>query len=71
MKINANKYNENDVVRIIREWTGLTQGELAKQLGYKTYHTIQQIENGTNKISFNKIMEIARKNNIKVTFEKR
>lgn len=71
MKINANKYKENDVIRIIREWTGLTQGELAKQLGYKTYHTIKQIENGTNKISFNKLMEIARKNDIKVTFEKR
>ena len=70
MKIIANNYKENEVFKIIREWTNLTQDELAKELGYKTYHSIKQIERRVNTFTFQKLMQIAKKYNIKVTLEK-
>lgn len=70
MKIIANNYEEKEVFKIIREWTGLTQEELAKELGYSNYHTIKQIERGVNKYTFQKLMDIAKKHNIKIILEK-
>jgi len=71
MKIIANNYKENEVFKIIREWTELTQEELAKELGYKNYHSIKQIERGVNTYTFHKLMEIAKKHNLIITIEKK
>lgn len=71
MKIIANNYKENEVFKIIREWTELTQEELAKELGYKNYHAIKQIERGVNSFTFQKLMEIAKKHNLIITIEKK
>lgn len=71
MKIIANNYKENEVFKIIREWTELTQEELAKELGYKNYHSIKQIERGVNTYTFQKLMEIAKKHNLIITIEKK
>lgn len=32
MKLVANNYDANEIMRILREWTGLTQAELAEFL---------------------------------------
>ena len=71
MKIIANNYEPKEVFKIIREWTELTQEELGKELGYKNYHAIKQIERGVNSFTFQKLMEIAKKHNIIITIEKR
>lgn len=71
MKIIANNYEPKEVFKIIREWTELTQEELALELGYKNYHSVKQIERGINSFTFQKLMEIAKKHNMIVTIEKR
>lgn len=71
MKIIANNYKPNEVFKIIREWTELTQSELAKELGYKNYHTIKQIERGINSFTFQNLMKIAKKHNLIITIEKK
>ncbi len=71
MKIIANKYNDNEVFKILREWTGLTQEELAKELGYKSYHTIKQIERGVNAFSYHNLMKICKKHGYTITIEKK
>ena len=71
MKLIANNYEPKEIFKILREWTGLTQTELAKELGYKTYHSIKQIERGVNTINFNKVIQMIKKYNILVTFEKK
>lgn len=71
MKIIANNYKENEVFKIIREWTELTQEELEKELGYKNYHSIKQIERGINTFTFQKLMKIAKKHNLIITIEKK
>ena len=35
MRLNFNDYEPNEVIRIIREWTGLTQEEFAKSINKK------------------------------------
>lgn len=71
MKIIANNYKENEVFKIMREWTELTQEELAQELGYKNYHSVKQIERGVNTFTFQKLMQIAKNHNMIITIEKK
>ena len=41
MKVNLKKYNKGDIIRFIRQWTGLTQQEFALKTG-KSKRTIEQ-----------------------------
>ena len=66
MKIVANNYEPKEVFRMVREYTGLTQSELAKELNRKSYHGIKRIENGTNRFYFETLMEVAKKHNLKI-----
>ena len=66
MKIVANDYEPKEVFRMIREYTGLTQTELAKELNRRSYHGIKKIENGSNRFYFETLMEIAKKHNLEV-----
>lgn len=70
MKLIANNYEPNEVMRIIREWTGLTQKEFAKTLN-RSRDSINNIENSRNKIYFNTLMEIAKKHDLIITIEKK
>ena len=70
MKLTANDYEPKDIFKIIREWTGLTQEELAKELNRRSRHGIKNIEMGTNRFYFDTILEICKKHNITITFEK-
>lgn len=69
MKINANGYEAKDILKIIREWTGLTQKEFAHTLN-RSRDSINNIENGRNKIYFDTLLEIAKIHNLKITIEK-
>ena len=47
MKINANKYEANEIMKIIREWTNLSQEKFAKELG-RSRNGINNIEHNRN-----------------------
>lgn len=70
MKIIANNYKPNEVIKIIREWSEKTQQEFADSLN-KNKNTIQSWELGRNKMTFNTLMEIAKKENLIITIERR
>ncbi len=70
MKIIANNYTTGEVIKIIRQWTELTQKEFGKTIN-RGRDAIAKIERDENKISFNKVMEIAKKHNLIITIEKK
>mgnify|MGYP004504787929 FL=1 len=70
MKIIANNYKPNEIIKIIREWSEKTQQEFAENLG-KNKNTIQSWELGRNKMTLNTLMEIAKKENLIITIERK
>lgn len=70
MKLNFNDYEPKDVIRIIREWTELTQKEFGKTIN-KAERTIQDYESGRRRYYTNTLKEICRVHNIKITIEKK
>lgn len=70
MKLIANNYTPGETIKIIRQWTELNQTEFGKTID-RGRDAIAKIENDKNKISFNKLMEIAKKHNLIITIEKK
>lgn len=70
MKIIANEYMAKDIVRIIREWTELNQTEFGKTL-LRSRDSINNIENGRNRMYLNDFIEMCKIHNIKITIEKK
>ncbi len=70
MKIKANDYSAAEIVKIIREWTELSQKDFAESLG-RSRDSINNIENGRNRIFLNTLLEIAKKYDIEITIEKK
>lgn len=70
MKFIANNYEPKEIIRIIREWTEKTQEEFAKDIK-KSKDTVQSYELGRNKMSLNTFMEIAKKENLIITIERK
>jgi len=66
----ANNYNPNEIIKIMRQWTELNQTEFGKKIN-RGRDAIAKIENDTNKISFDKVMEIIKKNNMIMIIEKK
>lgn len=69
MKMIANNYEANEIMRIIREWSGLKQDDFAKEIG-KSTRTLQDYEAGKTRYSVEMLLDIAKKYNIKITIEK-
>lgn len=69
MKINLSDYEPKDVIRIIREWTGLTQKEFGKSIG-KAERTIQDYEAGKCRYYIDTLYTIAKVHNIKIIISK-
>lgn len=69
MKIIANNYQANEIIKIIREWSEKTQSQFAKEIG-KSKDTVQSYELGRNKMTLNTLLEIAKKENLIITIEK-
>ena len=69
MRLKANDYTPNDIIKIIREWTELTQSEFGKTIG-KSHGSIKKYEQGERNFSFETFMKICKVHNIKVTLEK-
>ncbi len=70
MKIKANEYEPKDIMKIIREWTELTQKEFGKSIG-KAERTIQGLELGETGYSIKTLLKIAKVHNLEITIEKR
>lgn len=69
MKLKANDYVSKEIIKIIREWTDLSQEEFAKTID-KSYGAVKKYEQGERNYSFDTFMKICKKHNIKVTLEK-
>lgn len=70
MKIIANNYTPKEIIKIVREWTELTQQEFGNKIN-RSKDTIQSYELGRNKITLDKFMEIAKNENLIITIEKK
>lgn len=70
MKINYTDYEPSDVIRMIREWTGLTQKEFGKSIGKKE-RTIQDYEAGRIRYNTDVLTAITKKHGVKITIEKK
>ena len=70
MKVKLNDYGPGDFIKIIREWTGLTQKEFGKRLG-KSCRTIQDYESETSNYNIKMIEKISNEFGITITAEKK
>lgn len=70
MKINSFNYNSKEIIKIIREWTELTQEEFAKKTNVSK-GTIQNYEQGKRNYTFAWLLDVCNKNGIKITFERK
>lgn len=65
MKINANKYETKDILKIIREWTNKTQKEFGNDVG-KTNEWVKANEAGKTNYYFKDLLDLCKKNNIDI-----
>ncbi len=70
MEINLTNYEPKDVIRIIREWTELTQKEFGKSIG-KAERTIQDYEAGRSRYYIDTLYKIAEVHNVKIIISKK
>ena len=66
LKIIANNYKANEIIKMIREYTGKTQKEFGKNIK-RTRNAIQTYEYGTRNYDFELLLEIAKKENLIIT----
>jgi ribosome-binding protein aMBF1 (putative translation factor) len=69
MKLKFNDYEPKEVIRIIREWTGLTQKEFGASIG-KSERAIQHYEAGQRRYYTETLAKIIKVHKIKITIEK-
>ncbi len=70
MKLNLKDYTKGEAIRIIREWTNLTQKEFAKRIG-KSKRTVEQYEAGTVNYGVEVLKKISKEFDIDIIIEKR
>lgn len=70
MRLNFNDYEPKEVIRIIREWTGLTQEEFAKSINKKK-RTIQDYEAGKCRYYTETLKQICKIHNIEIIINKK
>ena len=69
MKLNTNKYEANDIIKIIREWTNKTQKEFGKDIG-KSNEWVKANESGKTNYYFKDLLTLCKKNNITIIITK-
>lgn len=70
MRIVANNYEAKDIIKIIREWTELTQKDFGKSIN-RSQRGIQDYEAGRRSYTINTLLEIAKTHNLTITIEKK
>lgn len=69
MRVTLNKYEPKDVIRFIREATGLSQKEFGKSIN-KSERTIQDYEAGRRRCYVDTLKLICKVHNVKIIIEK-
>ncbi len=69
MRINASKYEPKDVMKIVREWTNLTQKDFGKLIN-KSNEWVKANESGKTNFYFKDLLQIAKLNNIYILITK-
>lgn len=69
MKIIANDYSPNEIIRMIREWTELTQKDFGKTI-HRSERGIQAFELGKRNYDMKTLIQIAKTHGLKITIEK-
>lgn len=69
MKFIANNYTQQEIIRIIREWTELSQKEFGKTI-HRSEGSIQSFELDRRNYIVQTLIQIANTHGIKITIEK-
>jgi len=69
MQFNLNDYSRGDIIKIIREWTELTQAEFGERIG-KSRATIQDYELNKTNYGIDFIKKIAEEFDLTITVRK-
>ncbi len=69
VKIDATKYTTEEILKIIREWTGLTQKEFGKSIN-RSERSIQSLESGARHCTLETLLQIAKVHNISIYVSK-
>lgn len=70
MKIIANDYAPKEIIKIIREWSELSQKEFAKRM-HRSERSIQYLELGERNYTVETLIQIANEFNLTITIEKK
>lgn len=70
MKFKANDYTKGEIIKILREWTGLTQKDFGNSIN-KSTSTVQSYELDKVNYGIETLLKIAKKYHIDITFEKK
>jgi len=68
MKLNVKKYQNNEIIRILREYSNLNQKDFAKKIS-KNVRTVQRYEAGDSRIDFDMVREICEFCDLTITIE--
>ena len=69
MQWKASEYSASEIVKIMREWTGLTQKEFGNTI-FRTERSIQSYEQAERQISLDTFLQIAKVHGIDITISK-
>lgn len=69
MKLQATDYTTEEILKIMREWTGLTQKEFGKKVN-RSERSIQSLEAGTRHLTVDTLLQIAKANKISIIISK-
>ena len=70
MQLKANEYKPKDIIRIIREWTELTQNDFANSI-HRSRKTIEGYEYGKINISLATFLKICKTHDVEVIIRKK
>lgn len=70
MKIVVNDYKEQEVMKILREWSGKKQPDFGNDIGLSGI-AIQGYEKSTRRYTFETLMKVAKKYGYPITIEKK
>lgn len=70
MKLVANEYTPQDIVKIIREWTELTQKDFGESI-QRTERSIRTLESGSRHLTVETLIKICNAHNIEVIIQKK
>ncbi len=69
VKIDATKYTTEEILKIIREWTGLTQKEFGSSIN-RSERSIQSLESGARHCTMDTLLQIAKIHNVNIIISK-